>query len=187
MESTFDVAKWEQTLSESREMSRDYFLNEFNWRGSPVPDEFDGPRYYPLDPRWRVEAKLDRSAPGTGQHVQLDTSVGDLRDFEVYGQLVFSVDGQEHRLTAYRSVPEDPVYDELFVPFRDATTGRETYGAGRYLDIPREEGEDYIIDFNIAYNPLCAYSPRYNCPYPPPQNRLSIPVEAGEKTPVEGD
>jgi uncharacterized protein (DUF1684 family) len=72
------------------------------------------------------------------------------------------------------------------VPFRDATTGKETYGAGRYLDVLRIKGEDYVLDFNTAYNPLCAYSPRYNCPYPPAQNRLKIPVEAGEKTPVEG-
>src|SRR5689334_4537941 len=111
MDSTFDCEDWEKTLNESREMARDYFLNEFNWRGAPMPDDFDGPRYYPIDPNWRLQAKLDRSAPGTGQHVQLDTSVGDLRDFEVYGQLAFTVDGQECRLTAYRSVPEDPVYD----------------------------------------------------------------------------
>ena len=69
------------------------------------------------------------------------------------------------------------------MPFKDSTTGKETYGAGRYLDIPRQDDDNYIIDFNLAYNPTCAFSPRYNCPYPPPQNTLKIPIEAGEKSP----
>jgi uncharacterized protein (DUF1684 family) len=112
--------------------------------------------------------------------------VGDLREFEVYGTFVFQAAGQEQRLTAYRAVPPHPGFDELFVPFKDATTGKETYGAGRYLDVTRRDDdvEDYLLDFNTAYNPLCAYSPRYNCPYPPPQNRLQVRVEAGEMTPT---
>jgi len=183
METDFDSNNWREELSEAREAARHYFLHEFDWRGAHKPANFDGPSYFPIEEKWRVPAKLDREAPGTGQHVQLETSVGDLRHFEVYGALVFDVDGQEQRLTSYRSVPADPDYDELFVPFKDATTGKETYGAGRYLDIPRNGGSDYVLDFNTAYNPLCAYSPRYNCPYPPPQNRLKVPVEAGEKTP----
>ncbi len=186
MDDPFDPHSWEQSLLSDREAARDYYLNEFSWRGAPIPEGFDGPRFYPPDEKWRVQAKLDREAPGTGQHVHLETSVGDLREFEVYGTFVFDADDGEQRLTAFRMVPEPLDYDELFVPFRDATSGKETYGAGRYLDVPRLESTDYVLDFNRAYNPLCAYSPRYNCPYPPPQNRLKIPVEAGEKTPVEG-
>lgn len=174
---------WEQALLREREETRDYYLNEFNWRGSPVPEGFDGPLYYPLDEKWRVPARLDRAAPETGEHVWLETSIGDLREFENYGTLVFEVEGQQHRLTAFRAVPPYPDYDYLFVPFRDATTGKETYPAGRYIDIPRYDGETYTLDFNAAYNPSCAYSPRYNCPYPPAQNRLGIPVEAGEMDP----
>ena len=97
---------------------------------------------------------------------------------------MFEVDGQEQRLTAFlpRATDAEPV---LFVPFRDATSGNETYGAGRYVDVPlrRRDEEWHDLDFNYAYNPSCAFSPAYDCPYPPPRNRLSISVTAGEKLP----
>ena len=185
MDAQFDREAWATELEQSRDETRDYFLNEFSWRGTPMPEGFEGPRYFPLAEEWRKHARLDRSSPGTGQHVQLLTSIGDLRDFEVYGRFVFGHGGQELGLAAYRMVPEPPGYDELFVPFKDATTGKQSYGAGRYLDIPRLDGEAYVLDFNRAYNPLCAYSPRYNCPYPPPENTLPVAVEAGEMTPGE--
>ncbi len=185
MDDPFNQVAWQIELEESREEATDYFLNQFNWRGLAVHEGFEGPRWFPINEKWRIPARLDRDAPGTGAHVQLQTSIGDLRDFHVYGTLIFEVDGQEGRLTAYRMVPEPPGFDELFVPFKDATTGKETYGAGRYLDIERHDGDNYILDFNRAYNPLCAFSPRYNCPYPPPQNKLAIAVEAGEMVPLE--
>jgi uncharacterized protein (DUF1684 family) len=185
LDDQFDEAAWRGMLEEARSDTADYYLNEFNWRGAPVPDGFEGPRYYPPDPRWRVRARLDREAPGTGMRVQLLTSVGDLRDFDVAGTFVFEVNGEEQRLIAYSMVPAHPDYEELFVPFRDATSGEETYGAGRYMDIPRHDADDYGLDFNRAYNPSCAYSPRWNCPYPPKENHLKIRVEAGEKIPFE--
>ena len=183
MEANFDKEAWRKEIEESREETTEYFLNHFNWRGTHRPHDFAGPKWYPANDEWRVPANLDKDAPGTGVRVRLQTSTGDLRDFDVYGTLTFSVNGQDQELTTYRMVPENPDYDELFVPFKDATTGKETYGAGRYLDIPRHDNHDYILDFNIAYNPLCAYSPRYNCPYPPPQNTLKTAIEAGEKIP----
>ncbi len=185
-EKTFDKEAWLHDLQESRQEAADYYLTAFNWRGSPIPERFDGPKYYPPDERWRIPAILDREAPGAGSRVQLETSIGDLRDFDVYGTFAFHLDGQQHTLTAYRMVPENPDYDYLFVPFRDATSGKQTYPAGRYLDIPRQESSDaYTLDFNTAYNPSCAYSPRYNCPYPPSQNHLKIVIEAGEKLPFD--
>jgi uncharacterized protein len=185
MSDDFDKEQWRRELEDTREEATDYFLNQFNWRGAPEPEGFEGPKWFPIDACWRVPARLDRDAPGTGARVQLQTSIGDMRDFDVYGTFVFDVDGQEGRLTAYRMVPEPLGFDELFVPFKDATTGKETYGAGRYLDIERHDGDEYVLDFNKAYNPLCAFSPRYNCPYPPPQNRLDMAVQAGEKVPFE--
>jgi uncharacterized protein (DUF1684 family) len=74
---------------------------------------------------------------------------------------------------------------QLFVPFADQTTGTETYGAGRYLDLKPTSTGFYVIDFNRAYNPTCAYNPTWECPYPPPSNRLKIAIRAGEKAPPE--
>ena len=192
MSTDFDKKAWQEAVEADRAMTKEYYLNEFNWRGAKPSSSFEGPRYFPLDERWRVAARLDKEAPGTGQPVQLQTSVGDLRDFVVAGTFVFRVGGadgaegqeQEYRLTAYSMLPAPPDYTDLFVPFKDATTGKESYGAGRYIDVPwQEASSDYTLDFNMAYNPSCAYSPRYNCPYPPPQNTLKIAVTAGEKTP----
>ena len=186
MNTDFDKAAWLQMIEEDREQSADYYLHRFDWRGVPVPADFDGPRYYAPDERWRLPALLDRKAPGSGMRVQLLTSVGEMRDFDVAGAFRFTVEGAEHHLTAYSSVPARPEYALLFVPFRDATSGKETYGAGRYLDLPAQEADDnYVIDFNMAYNPSCAYSPRWNCPYPPNENHLKVSVEAGEKVPYE--
>ncbi|MEO8285488.1 MAG: DUF1684 domain-containing protein [Chloroflexota bacterium] len=185
MNMTFDKDAWRAEMDAGRADTKDYFVTQFDWRGTAIPEGFEGPRYFPLNEEWRKVAKLDRNAPGTGQHVELLTSIGDMRHFEIYGTFVFDHQGQEQRLTAFRMIPEPPGYDELFVPFKDATTGHETYGAGRYLDIPRhEDNDEYILDFNTAYNPLCAYTPRYNCPYPPPQNTLKVAVEAGEMVPI---
>lgn len=188
METQFDEKVWLYMLEQDREQTTDYYLNEFNWRGAPIPVDYSGPKYYLPNPRWRVDALLDCNAPGTGMRVQLLTSIGELRDFDAAGTFVFMVNGQEHHLTAYRAVPPLPDRDALFVPFRDATSGNETYGAGRYLDISQQESDDaYVLDFNTAYNPACAYSPRWNCPYPPPQNTLKIKVEAGERVPYRHD
>jgi uncharacterized protein (DUF1684 family) len=170
---------YEDALKELREAATHYF----DWRGHGPPEGFDGPRWFDPDERWRLEARLDRDAPGAGDHVQLATSTGKLRDMENAGQLVFEVDGQEQRLSAFlpRAMDAEPV---LFVPFRDATSGIDTYGAGRYVDVPYDADDEWHeLDFNYAYNPSCAFSPAYDCPYPPPGNRLSISITAGEKLP----
>jgi uncharacterized protein (DUF1684 family) len=185
METNFDAEAWRSEIEDTRKEATEYFLNHFNWRGTHRPPNFEGPKWYPVEEAWRIPAVLDRDAPGAGMRVQLQTSIGDLREFDVYGTFSFDVEGRQQSLTAYRMVPESPEFDELFVPFKDATTGKETYGAGRYLDVPRHDGADYVLDFNQAYNPSCAYSPRYNCPYPPPQNTLKTAIEAGEKIPFE--
>jgi uncharacterized protein (DUF1684 family) len=175
---------WREALEAMRAETRHYYLDHFDWRGHPPPPGFDGPRYFPPDERWRLDASLDTGARATGEAVTLTTSTGQQRRMTVAGQLVFEVDGGEQRLTAYRSRTDEGSY--LFVPFRDATSGGETYGAGRYIDLP-DEGDDaeYELDFNLAYNPTCVFSPAYDCPYPPPGNRLDIPVRAGERLPTD--
>ena len=175
---------WLTALEQERHEAKHHYLHRFDWRGEPIPEDFDGPRFYEPDPRWQLDARLDRTAPGTGEQVTLATSTGKLREMAVAGQLAFLTPDGERRLTAYRSVPSEE--DEpLFVPFQDATSGTETYGAGRYLDVPLGDDDTALLDFNLAYNPSCAYSPRYDCPYPPKGNRLDIAVRAGEMVPFD--
>ena len=109
----------------------------------------------------------------------LQTSDGDTRTYERWANLPFEVDGEPVGLTLYR----DPDSGHLFLPFQDATSGRETYGAGRYLEVPVLEDGQLLLDFNYAYHPFCAYNPGYSCPIPPFENRLPVAIQAGERNP----
>jgi uncharacterized protein (DUF1684 family) len=174
---------WREALQQMRHEAAHYYADHFDWRGHEPPAGWDGPKFFPPAEKWRLDAWLDIAAPGTGDHVRLPTSTGKMRDMHIAGQLVFEVDGREHRLTAYAPVGDET---ELWLPFRDGTSGSETYGAGRYLEVPPVDDSEnalYDLDFNLAYNPSCAYSPVYDCPYPPPGNRLDIRVDAGEMNP----
>ena len=97
------------------------------------------------------------------------------------GQLVFAAGGVERRLVAYTQVGPEANAGELFVPFRDATSGGETYGGGRYLDLPVAPLGRYALDFNRAYHPYCVYSDAYSCPLPPAENTMALAVRAGER------
>jgi uncharacterized protein len=138
--------------------------------------DFAGLEYYPIDPQWRVEARLEPYNPV--KKIPIDDVTGMRSESESPGALVFTLGGKEYRL--------DPVLeegsDELFLIFRDETAKDETYPAGRYLYAPKP-GPDgkTIIDFNKAYNPPCAFTPFATCPLPPLQNRLKTRIEAGEK------
>jgi uncharacterized protein (DUF1684 family) len=135
---------------------------------------FNGLQYYPENPELRFEIELHRfDNPG---EIQMQTSTGQVQKYLKLGTLGFAVEGQEATLTVYGSDDSD-----AFVPFADATSGVETYGAGRYLDLEWRGGDRFLVDFNLAYNPWCAYSPHYSCPIPPAENRLAVPIRAGEK------
>jgi uncharacterized protein (DUF1684 family) len=113
---------------------------------------------------------------------------GEEKEFLGLGEFRFKIDGKGQVLQAYKSGPGE---GRLFVPFRDATSGGETYGAGRYLDLESEvhltAGGEWVLDFNRAYNSWCAYSEKYACPFVPPENRLDVPVHASEKVYVKGN
>jgi uncharacterized protein len=146
---------------------------------SPLTPEqrpsFKGLAYFDENPGLVIHASVDRAVePG---EVSMATSAGDEQVYQRYGVVRFSVDGQPAEVTLYASDDSD----ELFIPFRDATSGKETYGAGRYLEL-HAHGDDVTIDFNYAYNPNCAYDPSWSCPLPPPENWLKVPIRAGEKT-----
>ena len=103
-----------------------------------------------------------------------------MREIERVGTLKFFLKGQQLRLTAFLEV-EEPRANRLFVPFSDLTSGAETYQAGRYMELDPTATGIYVVDFNVAYNPYCYYSPEYDCPLPPRENRLEVPIRAGEK------
>lgn len=145
---------------------------------SPLSEEqkgsFQGLDYYPEAPELRF---VVRAEPFKEQsEVQIQTSTGDVGEYLKYGRIAFEVDGQPAELTVFIGKDGNP-----FVPFADQTSGNETYGAGRYLE-PEALGEEkFLVDFNLAYNPWCAYSSHYSCPLPPAENRLQVPIRAGEK------
>ena len=112
--------------------------------------------------------------------IQVPTSIGKIRDLERIGTLKFSLKGQPLRLTAFRDLESRDV-NRLFVPFSDSTSGAETYPAGRYMELDPTPTGIYVVDFNVAYHPYCYYSPEYDCPFPPKENRLEVPIRAGEK------
>ena len=151
---------------------------------SPIPEvereEFGGLPYYPVDPDLRFDGlRLEPYGGDEPVRFEIPTSDGRLRRAERAGVFRFPLDGAEQTLTAY--IFEGGDVESVFVPFVDATSGTETYGAGRYLDIEREEDETYALDFNLAYHPSCVYDPKYSCPLTPPENRLPVPVRAGER------
>ena len=135
---------------------------------------FAGLDYFPVDPKWRVEARLERYNPP--KKVSIQDITGMTSENEIPGALVFTLEGKEYRLDP---LPEG---DELFIIFRDATSRDATYPAGRYLyaKMPGADGK-VIVDFNKAYNPPCAFTPFATCPLPPDENRLPVRIPAGEK------
>jgi hypothetical protein len=143
---------------------------------SPLePDQrrsFSGLRYFPPNPALDLVLTLDEFQPKT--EVEMQTTTGDVRLYERFGRVSFEVDGRKVELTVFRAG------EDLFLPFVDALAGKETYGAGRYLEPERMPDGRLHIDFNLAYNPYCAYSPHWSCPITPAENRIAVPIRAGE-------
>ncbi|MFA5683540.1 MAG: DUF1684 domain-containing protein [Lysobacteraceae bacterium] len=138
---------------------------------------FAGIERFPVDPRWRVQARFEPHPAGTS--IDIANVIGTLDPTPNPGALVFQIDGRTHRLEALEGGP-----DSLFLIIADRTSGRETYGAGRFIYTARPDQSGKVtLDFNRAYNPPCAFTEFSTCPLPPPENRLDIAVSAGEKRP----
>ena len=173
-----DRETWERALTRFRKEKDEFFRAGDD---SPLPTGqrgfFTGLRYFDPDPSLRFETRLKRySNPAS---VMMTTSKGTRQLFNRVGYFEFSLDGEPTKVQAFQSAErEDP---SIFIPFRDGTSGKDSYGAARYLDLEVEHDDSYALDFNNAYNPYCAYSEDYVCPLPPQENWLSVPVRAGEK------
>jgi uncharacterized protein (DUF1684 family) len=137
---------------------------------------YHGLKYFDFDEHYRVPAQF---TPDTGHHeITVESSQGGPQQLPYAGKLTFQLSGQSYTLDAFI---DDDEPDVLFVIFRDATSGKETYGVGRYVYVARSPNGKTILDFNKAFNPLCAYGSLFFCPIPPKQNRLPVPIPAGEK------
>jgi len=144
---------------------------------SPLTHEqkhsFEGLNYFPENPGLKLTVRVEEFAEK--EQITMQTSTGDILTYQRYGRFQFNIEGQPAELTIYSSE------DEYFLPFADVLAGEETYGAGRYLE-PHSLGNGmFLIDFNYAYNPYCAYNARWSCPITPAENRLRVPIRAGEK------
>ena len=147
------------------------------WDTAAVQSDFPGISHWPVDPAWVIEARFEASPAGTT--VAVPDVLGDILEEALPGTVRFEIDGVACTLDAVEGGPDG----ELWLIFADATSGAETYGGGRFLYTPppRPDGT-VIVDFNRAYNPPCVFSPYATCPLPPPQNRLPVRIEAGERT-----
>jgi uncharacterized protein (DUF1684 family) len=144
---------------------------------SPARKAFKGLQWFPVSEAYRVTARFVPFSPP--KSIPIPNVLGQVSEMPSPGYVAFTLGGQELRLDP---VLEEPDADELFIIFRDGTTGKETYGAGRFLYTEKPRDGHVILDFNKAYSPPCAFTPYATCPLPPKQNRLSVRIEAGEKS-----
>ncbi len=161
-------------LSEFRRMRDAFFKNDPN---SPLTEEqkavFTGLKYFPENPELKFTLSLEPipdEAP-----VQMQTTRGGVQEYTRYGRIRFSVEGEQATLIVFQSE------NGFFLPFVDGLKGTETYPAGRYLEPVELGGGKFLVDFNQAYNPYCAYNEQWSCPMTPPENHVKVPIRAGEK------
>lgn len=143
---------------------------------------FKGLNYFKIDPAFKVTARFLRTP--YEKKFKMPTSSGTTKVHVKYGTLSFRLGDRPYVLGVYQSesLSQTGKYkDYLLIPFTDATNGKDTYGGGRYIDFEIPSSEVVTLDFNLAYNPSCAYSSRYNCPIPPRENRLKTKIRAGER------
>ena len=163
-------------LDQFRAQKDDFFLHD--WQSPLTPDQrqdFAGLKYYTENSALRLTVPIEEFPDK--ETVTMITSTGSAREYVKFGHFSFEVNGKIATLQVY----QDPEGGYFFLPFVDATAPAETYGAGRYLDIEPIESGKFLIDFNYAYNPYCAYNDKWSCPIPPKENRLGVRIEAGEK------
>ncbi len=134
---------------------------------------FQGLNYFPENAELKLEVTVEEFPVKEG--IEMQTSTGDVQHYERFGKFRFVADGQEAELTVYQSE------NGFFLPFVDTLAGNETYPAGRYLEPEPTKGGRFLVDFNLAYNPYCAYNENYSCPITPFENRLKLAIRAGEK------
>ncbi|MBA2248033.1 MAG: DUF1684 domain-containing protein [Chloroflexia bacterium] len=160
---------------------KDVFFKEHDQ--SPLTPEqrkaFRGLSHFEENPDLRLILDLDTSGEGIGEDVTIGTVSGEAKQYTRAGRVSFDVEGERVTLTVFR----ERTRGHLFMPFRDATAGNETYGVGRYLEPKLLPDGRISLDLNLAYNPYCAYNHGWSCPIPPFENIVKVPIKAGERLP----
>ncbi len=184
--STIIIAQDQDFILESQaaqnELNEEYTNPETTILEAEDFKNFEGLEFYPIDLKYRVEAKLVLT-PGEKPFL-MPTTTARLPEYVKYGEAHFTLEGKDIILNIFKSTQpyDEPGYEDyLFLPFTDLTSGDGSYGGGRYIDQRIPEGNTIVIDFNKAYNPYCAYNARYSCPIPPRENDILIRIEAGVK------
>jgi len=181
------IGRWKRTeghvmtnsrISGYRARRDEYFAKDEH---SPVAEEdrsaFTGLDYFDERPGLAFVLEIDESGDGVGERVEFATADNVHKEFIRAGHVHFDVDGQPAKLSVFKDVERG----RFFLPFKDATAGKETYAVGRYLDPQQRPDGKLVVDFNYAYNPYCAYSHGWSCPLTPFENILPLRIEAGEK------
>jgi uncharacterized protein (DUF1684 family) len=164
-------------LEQFRKMKDQFFKSDASSPLTPEQrDGFSALNYFPENEALRFE--LDIEPLPEPEKIEMQTSTGDIQTYLRWGKVKFEVGGEKAELTLF--VPQGG--HGYFLPFTDTTSDKETYGAGRYLDPEPLPGGKLLIDFNVAYNPYCAYNEYWSCPITPVENRLKVAIEAGEKS-----
>jgi len=186
---SIDADQYRDELESKRAEKDDFFATHPQ---SPIPpeerDDFDGLDYFDPDPTYRVTATA--TVHDDPEVVLMETTAGREMRYLRVATLEFELDREDEdledgtfELAAYQQ--ESPNAEPLFVPFRDKTTGQQTYQGGRYMELESnrdlEDGDELAVDFNLAYSPFCAYSETFDCPLPPEENWLEIAIPAGER------
>lgn len=163
-----------EKLAELRNQKDNFFAKHQQSPLTPSQKrDFKSLDYFPEAPDLRFELPIERFSD---QHtIRIQTSTGEFQQYQKYGKIRFPVDGQQVELTVFANG------HGFFLPFVDSLAGSETYPAGRYLEPEPLPNGKYLIDFNQAYNPYCAYNEHWSCPLTPFENRLKVPIRAGEK------
>ncbi|SIR93455.1 DUF1684 domain-containing protein [Natronorubrum thiooxidans] len=184
-----DVDRWRDELESKRDEKDEFFAEHPQ---SPIPpeerDAFDGLDYFAPDPTYRVSATA--TVHDDPEVVLMETTAGREMRYLRVATLEFDLEREEEdledgtfELAAYQL--ESPNEEPLFVPFRDKTTGQQSYEGGRYMELSPDrdltDGDELVVDFNLAYSPFCAYSETFDCPLPPEENWLEVTIPAGER------
>ncbi len=166
-------AEYLKQILQKRKEKNDYFAADSL---SPIENKnaFSGLKYFEIDSQMVTEASLDKLA--SGQTLQMPMTDGSSESYEAFANAHFKLKGVRCNVKIYKNAQ-----GTLFFPFKDLTSGKTTYGGGRYIDLAFTKSDKLTIDFNLAYHPFCAYNHHYTCPVPPPENTLNIAVTAGEK------